>query len=142
MQVMVRRWGSRAIAQAAGIDTSGNDGVVDLDAYEIVFLVRPQDAPDYDEPTLDRIQQEHLAFHANLRARGEVVTNGPLIDPPDASLRGITIYRTGSVDRARQLAEQDPAVRAGRLSVQAMVWWCPSGTMVRPGRRVNLADDQ
>ena len=114
---------------------------MELDAYEMVFLLRPQDAPDYDEPTLDRIQREHLAFHAELRARGEVVTNGPLIDPPDESLRGITIYRTGSLDRARQLAEQDPAVRAGRLAVQAMVWWCPSGTMVRPGGRVELRDE-
>jgi uncharacterized protein len=114
---------------------------VDLDAYEIVFLVRPRDAPPYDDSTLDRIQREHQAFHADLRARGEVVTNGPFIDPPDESLRGITIYRTGSVDRARQLAEQDPAVRAGRLVVQAMAWWCPSGTMVRPGQPVDLPDE-
>jgi uncharacterized protein YciI len=109
---------------------------VDLDAYELVFLVRPTDAPDYDEPTLDRIQQAHLAFHADLRARGEVATNGPVLDPPDPALRGITIYRTGSLERARELAEQDPAVRAGRLAVQVTTWCCPAGTMVRPGRRL------
>jgi uncharacterized protein YciI len=112
---------------------------MDIDAYELVLLVRPPDAPEFDEPTLDRIQQEHLAFHADLRARGEVVTNGPVIDPPDPSLRGLTIYRTGSVERARELAGQDPSVRAGRLAVQVMTWWCPSGTMTRPGRRIDTA---
>jgi hypothetical protein len=113
---------------------------VTLDAYELVFLVRPPHAPDYDEPALDRIQREHLAFHADLRTRGEVVTNGPLIEPPDESLRGITVDRTGSLKRARQLAEQDPAVLAGRLAVQVMTWWCPAGTMVRPGSRVQVPD--
>ena len=111
---------------------------MDLDAYELVLLVRPADARDYDEGTLERIQREHIAFHADLRARGEVVTNGPLIEGPDAALRGLTVYRTGSLERARELAEQDPAVVAGRLAVQVMTWWCPSGTMVRPGRPVEL----
>jgi uncharacterized protein YciI len=113
---------------------------MDLDAYELVLLVRPPDAPEYDEATLDRLQQEHLAFHDELRARGDVVTNGPLIDPPDPALRGITIYRTGSVARARELAEGDPSVRAGRLVVHVMTWWSPSGTMVRPGRPVDLGE--
>jgi uncharacterized protein len=117
-----------------------DDGAVDLDAYELVFLVRPQDAPTYDEEVLDRIQRDHLAFHADLRARGEVATNGPLIDPPDSTLRGITIYRTGSLERARDLAEQDPAVRAGRLAVQVMTWWCPSGTLARSGRRIEVPE--
>ena len=113
---------------------------VDLDSYELVFLVRPPDAPDYDESTLDQIQREHMAFHAELRARGEVATNGPLLDPPDPALRGITIYRTGSVERARVLAEQDPAVRAGRLAVQVMTWWCPSGTLTRSGQPVQVPE--
>ena len=111
---------------------------MDLDAYELVLLIRPADARDYDDVTLERIQREHLAFHAALRARGEVVTNGPLIDAPEPSLRGVTIYRTGSLERARELAEQDPAVVAGRLAVQVMTWWCPSGTMVRSGRAIDV----
>jgi uncharacterized protein len=27
---------------------------------------------------------------------------------------------------------------AGRLVVDVMTWWCPSGTMTRPGRPVTL----
>ena len=64
------------------------------------------------------------------------MTNGPVIDPPDPSLRGLTFYRTGSLEEARRLAEADPAVRAGRLVADIMTWYCPPGTMRAPGRAV------
>ena len=73
---------------------------------------RPADAPDLPDDDLERIQEEHLAYHAMLRASGHVVTNGPVVDQPDPSLRGLTFYRTGSVEESRRLAEDDPAVRA------------------------------
>ena len=111
---------------------------VDLEAFELVLLRRPPSAPDYPEAELDRIQREHLAHHARLRASGQVVTNGPVDEQPDPSLRGLTFYRTGSLERSRQLAEDDPSVRAGRLAVEIMTWYCPPGTMSRPGRPVTL----
>jgi len=111
---------------------------VDLDAFELVLLRRPVDAPDYPEEELERIQREHLAYHAGLREAGHVATNGPVDGQPDPSLRGLAFYRTGSLERSRQLAEADPAVRAGRLAVEIMTWYCPPGTMSRPGRPVTL----
>ena len=111
---------------------------VSLEAYELVVLRRPEGAPSFDEETLERIQREHLAYHAGLRAAGQVVTNGPVTDQPDESLRGLTFYRTGSLAEARRLAEPDPAVRAGRLAVDVMTWYCPAGTMRQPGRPVSL----
>jgi uncharacterized protein YciI len=111
---------------------------MELEAFELVLLRRPASAPDYPDDELDRIQREHLAFHADLRAAGQVVTNGPVIDQPDPSLRGLTFYRTGSLEQARELAEGDPAVRAGRLAIEIMTWYCPPGTMSRPGRTVTL----
>lgn len=108
-----------------------------LEAYELVMLRRPDDAPSYDDAALERIQREHLAYHAGLRAAGQVVTNGPLTDQPDESLRGLAFYRTGSLAEARRLAEADPAVKAGRLAVDVMTWYCPAGTMRAPGRAVS-----
>lgn len=106
---------------------------MELEAFELVLLRRPRDARHYDEGTLERIQTEHIAYHAALRERGLVVTNGPVVDQVDESLRGLTFYRTGSLDEARRLAEEDPAVRAGRLEVDVMRWYCPAGTMVESG---------
>jgi uncharacterized protein YciI len=111
---------------------------MDLEAFELVLLRRPENPPDYDDAELERIQREHLAHHARLRASGQVVTNGPVIEPPDPSLRGLTFYRTGSLAEAQRLAEADPAVRAGRLTVQIMTWYCPPGTMGKPGRAVTV----
>ena len=87
---------------------------------------------------LERIQEEHMAYHAMLRESGYVVTNGPVLEQPDPSLRGLTFYRTGSLEQSRQLAEDDPAVRAGRLTVEIMTWYCPPGTMAQPGRLITI----
>jgi uncharacterized protein len=111
---------------------------VDLEAFELVLLRRPTQPRDYPDADLDRIQAEHLAYHAALRQAGHVVTNGPVDGPADPSLRGLAFYRTGSLDRSRELAEADPSVLAGRLAVDIMTWYCPPGTMSRPGRAVTL----
>jgi uncharacterized protein YciI len=100
-------------------------------------LRRAPDAPSHDEATSERIQGEHIAYHSELRQAGLVVTNGPLTEQPDETVRGLTFYRTGSLEEARRLAEADPAVRAGRLAVDVMWWWCPAGTMTQPGRPVS-----
>lgn len=112
---------------------------MDLEAFELVLLRRPASAPDYPQAELERIQREHVAYHERLREVGHVVTNGPVDGQPDPSLRGLTFYRTGSLERSRQLAEDDPAVRAGRLAVDIMTWHCPPGTMSLPGRTVTLS---
>ena len=89
---------------------------------------------------VDRIQAEHLAYLGSLRQAGHIVTNGPVLEQPYESLRGLVFYRVGSLDEARRLAEQDPAVQAGRLAVEVMAWWCPAGSMTRPGRPVDPPD--
>jgi uncharacterized protein len=109
-----------------------------LQSFELVFLRRPPDRPEFDEDTTERIQREHLAFHQGLRESGRVVTNGPLRDQPDESLRGLTFYRTGSLEETKRLAEQDPWVKAGGLVIDVVTWWCPAGTMVKSGQPVEL----
>ncbi|MFZ0130354.1 MAG: YciI family protein [Candidatus Dormiibacterota bacterium] len=114
---------------------------MDLESFELALLRRPDGAPASDEETLQRIQREHLEYHRALRASGEVATNGPVLDQPDESLRGLTFYRTGSLARARELAEADPAVLAGRLVVDVMTWLCPPGSMRQPGHLITLPED-
>ena len=47
---------------------------MDLEAFELVLLRTPANAPAHDDAELARIQAEHLAHHARLRASGQVVT--------------------------------------------------------------------
>ena len=102
---------------------------MDLDTYELVLLVRPQDATPYDDAELDRIQDRHLAFLDEQREAGRLVLAGPVWDQPDERLRGVCLYRLGDLDRVRAIAERDPAVVARRLAVEVMHFACPAGTI-------------
>jgi uncharacterized protein len=113
---------------------------MELESFELVMLRRPRGAPEYDEETIQRIQREHLSYNASLRASGDIAINGPVMDQPDEALRGLTFYRTGSLARARELAEADPAVVAGRLTVEVMTWLCPPGALTQPGHRITLPE--
>jgi hypothetical protein len=35
----------------------------------------------------------------------------------------------------------DPAVLAGRLTVDVMTWLCPQGLLTQAGHRITLSDD-
>lgn len=113
---------------------------IDLEEFQLILLVRPPDAPSYDEATTERIQRDHLAFYTSIREAGHVVTNGPVRDQPDQALRGIAVYAMSSLEEARELARSDPAVRAGRLQVQAMSYLCRPGTMTRSGIPITVGD--
>ena len=77
---------------------------------------------------LDELQAAHLAFLDEMRKRGHLVLAGPFRDQDDETKRGLTIYRT-SLDETRRLTEQDPAVQAGRISIEAMTWLTPKGAL-------------
>jgi uncharacterized protein YciI len=113
---------------------------MELEIFQLALLRRPSDPTGYDDETLDSIQRQHLEYHQRLRAEERVVTNGPVSDQSDDSLRGLSFYRCGSVQEARALAEADPAVVAGRLEVEVVTWWCPPGTMVLPGTPLTIDD--
>lgn len=99
----------------------------EFDRYTLVLLVRPADAPDLPEAELDRLQEEHLAHLASLREHGLLVA-GPFLDQPDESLRGMCLF-AGSIERARELMGDDPAVRAGRLEPQMLTWLTRKGAL-------------
>ena len=111
-----------------------------MEAFELVLLRRPVNAPAYDAETLERIQREHLAYLETLRVAGHIVTNGPVLDQTDESLRGVTVFATGSLDETRRLAERDPAVLSGRLTVEVMTWLCRPGAMERSGRSISVPE--
>jgi uncharacterized protein len=111
-----------------------------LEQFNSWLLRRPPDAPAYDEATVARLQTEHLEFYAGLRTAGQVLTNGPFLEQPDPAWRGLAVFAVDSLDRALELASDDPLVHAGRIVLDGMLLWVPAGTMVRPGLPVQLDD--
>jgi uncharacterized protein YciI len=101
----------------------------EFDVYELVILRRPSNAPSIDDATAELFQRQHLGHFATMKEAGYLKVAGPLENQPDESWRGICLYQVGSLDEARQLAESDPAVRAGRFSVDVMNWYTKKGAL-------------
>jgi uncharacterized protein YciI len=99
-----------------------------FDRYTVILLTLRPDAPVMTDEQADELQDQHLAYGADLLDRGLVLARGPLTDQDDERLRGFSIW---SVDAAtaREHAEADPAVRAGRLAVNVMTWMMPAGNV-------------
>jgi uncharacterized protein YciI len=67
-----------------------------------------------------KIQLEHLWNIRRMMDEGKMLAAGPFMK--DGDLRGIFVFNTESVDEAKAWAEADPAVKAGRLTVEIHPW--------------------
>jgi uncharacterized protein len=98
--------------------------------YVLGLFRRPPDLAPISEKEVDRIQEAHLAHLRHLRETGDLIAVGPLEE--DVEIRGILIFSTSSVERARELMESDPAVTNGRLILNLYTWYAPAGLRVGP----------
>lgn len=104
------------------------DSTVTMQKYFVVFLKR---GPHRDQTEAEEaeIQERHLAYLSHLYQTGQTSITGPFED--DSDILGIVVFNTTTADEARQLAEQDPAVKAGRLVVEVHPWWAAKGSTLR-----------
>ena len=98
---------------------------MEFDQLTVTLLVLRPDAPKLDEEAAAALQDAHMAHLADLHEQGHLLAAGPL---SDEKFRGLSILRV-DVDEARRLRESDPAVQAGRYSVEVMPWMVPAGAM-------------
>ena len=87
--------------------------------YTLVLL-RKGPAPRDDEARNERLQLEHLQHLTKLQMVGKLVLNGPILVEHD--ILGVSVY-AADLDEARALAEADPKVKTGYLTVEAMPWF-------------------
>ena len=75
----------------------------------------------------EAIQKGHLAYMESLHGQGKLVVAGPFRD--EGAARGIVVYRVKDVAEAMKLAADDPAVKAGRLRLEAHSWMTFKGIL-------------
>jgi uncharacterized protein YciI len=94
--------------------------------FVLGFLMRGPNTSQSSDAAAE-IQKGHLAYMDQLHAQGKLALAGPFGD--DGPMRGIVLYRVATVDEAKQLAAGDPAVKAGRLVIDARPWMTFKGML-------------
>src|SRR5580704_11787206 len=98
---------------------------MDFDRFTVALFVLRPDALQLGEVEAAELQDAHMSHLADLHQAGTLLEAGPLMDD---FFRGLTILKVDT-DIARQLMEEDRAVRAGRFEVAVMPWMVPRGAM-------------
>jgi uncharacterized protein len=93
----------------------------------LAFLTRGEKWTAEKTPATEEIQKAHLANIQKLADMKKLVVAGPFGD--NGTLRGIFVFKVGSLEEARSLAATDPAVQAGRLALQIHPWLVPEGIL-------------
>ncbi|MAT40120.1 MAG: hypothetical protein CL946_11010 [Ectothiorhodospiraceae bacterium] len=117
--------GQSAIAQD---DTAAEEPVVDLSKMKVYYMGFLKRGPERSQDSTEamKIQKQHLLHMQRLHKEGKLVMAGPFMD--DGDIRGIVVYDVESLEEAVRLTEQDPAVKAGRLTVEVHPWWAERGS--------------
>lgn len=91
------------------------------------FLTRgPKWTPE-KTPATEALQKAHMANINKLAEMKKLVVAGPFGD--NGTLRGIFVFKVGSLEEAKKLAETDPSVQAGRLAISMHPWLVPEGIL-------------
>lgn len=93
--------------------------------YVVGFLRRgPNWTPEKTAET-QKLQEGHMANINRMAETGKLILAGPFSDSTD--LRGMFVFDLTDVEEAKAMAEQDPAVQAGRLVIDWHPWFSASG---------------
>lgn len=122
-----------ALAQTATPPAKAPDigpGGFEMTTYYVGFLYRGLRWTPEQTPETEALQKGHLANIQKLAQEGKLLLAGPFTDGGD--LRGIFVFRVGSMAEAQALAESDPAVKAGRLRLEFHPWYAAKNITVTP----------
>ena len=94
-----------------------------------LFMVRSTPATDLDQ--LAEHLPPHLAYQKKLEEEGTLVFAGPLSDArgQEWSGEGLIIYRAGSIDEARRIADADPMHANGLRTYELRAWLLNEGSL-------------
>ena len=110
------------------IEMKSGDTTYVIKKYYMCFLKRGANN-EMDSAQVAKIQEGHLAHLTELSKQGKICIAGPFGDKGD--LRGIIIFNVSNLDEAEKLESEDPAVKAGRLTMEIKPWWGMKGATLK-----------
>lgn len=100
----------------------------EMKTYTFVMLTKGNNRTHPAEE-VKQIQAGHLAHIGMMAEKHGLDIAGPFLD--DGFWRGILVFSTADTARVRSLVEQDPAVKAGRLSFEIHPWMAQKGSVLK-----------
>lgn len=94
--------------------------------YVIAFLKAGPNR-NQDSATAVKLQAAHMANIDRMAEAGDLVVAGPFMDKGE--LKGIYIFNVETIEKAIELTESDPAVKAGRLIMELHRWYSSASLM-------------
>jgi len=82
---------------------------------------------DGETPEVQELQKAHLANINRLAEMKKLIAAGPFGD--DGALRGVFVFRVGSLKEAQDLCATDPMIKSGRLALELHPWNVPEGVL-------------
>lgn len=104
------------------------DSVYTMKRY-VFMLLDKGDNREQDSAQAVKIQELHMAHLNKMAETGKLVMAGPFEDGGEH--RGLLVFDLETVEEALQLEGEDPAVKAGRLKMNAFYWWAAKGTTIK-----------
>lgn len=101
----------------------------ELDQYQFALLKRGPNWTAERTPAIEKLQAGHMANINRMAQLGKLMAAGPMLDNGDWA--GIFVFKAASMDEAKALAAEDPAVKAGRLTLEFFTWLAPKGIGVK-----------
>lgn len=96
-----------------------------LKPYYMVLLKKGPHR-DQDSTTAAQIQKGHIEHINKMAADGKLNVAGPFLD--DSEIKGIFIFDCSDEQEVKKLCDNDPAVKAGRLTYEIHPWMTQKGT--------------
>jgi uncharacterized protein YciI len=102
----------------------------EMTTYHLVLLQKGPAWTRESTPESKKLQEGHMANIRKMAESGKLVVAGPIAS--EHNLRGIFIFASSSIEEVREWCAQDPAVKAGRLTVDVYPWYAAKGLKVDP----------